>query len=239
MVLDYQGLLLDEHPDPDGYNGCRYSRWEQRPAVAFDGSQFVVARFAPGANPRHDHLRGVTVAPDGTVSAPFDISTEPGIVKPVELASRGDGETMVAFSRFVAGAPYESLRVRLSRVCTARTCMDPVDPPDAGTDGGEEPDAGMDAGEEPDAGMDPGQPDAGMDPGQPDAGMDPGGELDAGTGFDAGPGDGPGPGGGDCGCRVGDAERGPSSALLLLSALGVFLSVKRRAGRARRSQHPN
>ncbi|UQA64061.1 hypothetical protein [Polyangium aurulentum] len=303
MVLDSQGLMLDAHPDPNGFNGCRFSRWDQRPAVAFDGSHFVVARFAPGADPRFDHIRGVTVAPDGTVGTPFDISTEPGIIKPVEIASRGDGETMVAFSRFVAGAPYESIRVRLTRntscdtcpsgfcsdgvccdtacgdgdttdcmacsvaagapvdgvcapldgttcgdgtdVCSAGTCMEPVDPPDAGTDAGEEPDAGMemDAGEEPDAGMemDAGEePDAGMgmDAGEePDAGMDPGGESDAGTGADAGPGEGPGTGGGDCSCRVGDAGRGPSSPLLLLGALGVFLSVKRRAGGARRSHH--
>jgi len=327
-VLDFQGLLLDEHPDPYGFNGCRYSHWAQRPAVAFDGSLFVVARFASGATLQNDHIRGVTVAPNGTVSAPFDISTEPGIVTPVELASRGDGETMVAFSRFVEGAPYDSIRVRLARVttcgicpsgfcsdgvccdtacgggdptdcmacsmaagapadgvcapldgttcgdgtnvCSAGTCTEPVEPPDGGTDAGEEPDAGMDAGEEPDAGMDAGEePDAAMDAGEeldagmdageeldagmdageePDAGMDAGeqpldagmdaGEqpLDAGTGFDAGPGGGL-PGGGGCSCRVGDAERAPSSSLLFLGALGVLLSIKRRAGGARRS-HP-
>ncbi|MDC0746331.1 hypothetical protein [Polyangium mundeleinium] len=296
MVLDSQGLWLDEHPDPNGYNGCRYSHWEQRPAVAFDGSLFVVARYAPGASPRHEILRGVTVAPDGTVSAPFDISTEPGILKPVELASRGDGETMVAFSRFVEGAPYESVRVRLSRittcgvcpsgfcsdgvccdtacgggdttdcmacsvtagapadgvcapldgttcgdgtnVCSAGTCMEPVDPQDAGTDGGEPLDAGMDAGEVIDAGTDGGEPlDAGMDAGEPlDAGAGGGEPFDAGTGSDAGPGGGPIPGGG-CSYSVEDAERAPSSSLLFLGALGILLSVKRRAGGARRS-HP-
>ncbi|MDI3284493.1 hypothetical protein [Polyangium sp. 15x6] len=289
MILDSQGLLLDEHPDPLGYNGCRFSHWEQRPSVAFDGSVFVVARFAPGASARHDILRGVTVAPDGTVSAPFDISTEPGIVKPVELASRGDGETLAAFSRFVEGAPYDSVRVRLSRittcgdcpsgfcsdgvccdtacgggdttdcmacsvaagapadgvcapldgttcgdgtnVCSAGTCMEAVEPQDAGTDGGEEPDAGMDGGEEPDAGTDAGE--------VLDAGADSGSEvIDGGTGSDAGPGGGTiPPGGGGCSYSVEDAERAPSSSLLLLGALGILLSVKRRAGGARRS-HP-
>ncbi|HVK69935.1 MAG TPA: hypothetical protein VM694_35995, partial [Polyangium sp.] len=243
VVLDPQGLWLDEHPDPNGYNGCRFSRWDQRPAVAFDGSLFVVARYAPGASPRHDILRGVTVAPDGTVSTAFDISTEPGILEPVELASRGDGETMAAFSRFVEGAPYESVRVRLSRI----TSMDPVEPLDAGTDGGEVMDAGMDAGEPLDAGTDAGEPlDAGMDASEPldagtdaseplDAGVGGGEPFDAGTGFDAGPGGGPIPGGGGCSYSVEDAERAPS--LLFLSALGVLLSVKRRAGGARRS-HP-
>ena len=326
MVLDYQGLLLDEHADPNGFNGCLYSHWAQRPAVAFDGSLFVVARFSPGASPVHEHIRGITVAPDGTVSAPFNISTETGIVKPVKLASRGDGETMAAFTRFVEGAPYESLRVRLSRIttcgiCPSGFCSDGVCC-DTACGGGDTTDCmacSVAAGAPADgvcAPLDGTTCGDGTNvcsaghawsrsirrtrewtparsptrewmlarsptrewmlaristrewmlarsptrewmlaristrewmlaristqewmPGENlDAGMDAGENLDAGTGFDAGS-DGPVLGGGDCSCRVGDAERAPSSSLLVLGALGILLSVKRRAGGARRSHH--
>jgi hypothetical protein len=142
-TLDPQnGLLLAEHATGDMVCEKPYELTANSPAVVFDGQVFVVAWQVP-----QDHcdmnsfdLHGATVTPQGEVGPAFVISEAPYAEGPPSLASAGDGQTLITYSRFMAEAPYGTHRVRHVRLttCDPAVCLggncnacpdDPADPP--------------------------------------------------------------------------------------------------------------
>jgi hypothetical protein len=104
-VLDPAGLLIAPSTDAS-YPKC--------PSVAFNGKRFVVAWSASSADDGGlSDLHGAEVGLDGEVLPPFAISEEPESEGRAFLAAGDDGEdgqVLVAYDRFVPGAPYDSQR---------------------------------------------------------------------------------------------------------------------------------
>lgn len=85
--------------------------------MAFDGTNFFVAWTTDS----HD-LRAVQLTAEGEVVSELAISAEPGSETPPLLAG-ADGRVLAAYSRFIAGAPFESFRAQ-ARVITTLPAID-------------------------------------------------------------------------------------------------------------------
>jgi MYXO-CTERM domain-containing protein len=175
-------------------------------SVAFDGKNFVVtwaARAVAGDLGSVD-VHAAEVGTDGEVVRQSVISDEPASEGIPAAAAGEPGQVLVAYSRFVPGAPFDARRAR-ARLLTPKDVPGPG--PDAGPSG---PDAGP-PGPAPDAGPPGLMPDAGGAPVAPPE---------------------PPPGGGDgCGCRVGAGQQAPTAPLLLLGGMVALWLVRRRSTR--------
>jgi hypothetical protein len=115
QVLDPGGVLLGPAIAMD-YVGapCSWGYPKQPcPAVTFDGSRFVVAwqAPAPSVSGAPADLRGAALSPAGQVLSAFLLSGKRDLEGLPVLASAG-GKALAAYSRFVRGAPYQSLQAR-------------------------------------------------------------------------------------------------------------------------------
>jgi MYXO-CTERM domain-containing protein len=205
QVLDPDGKMLAALP----------THLDSGVSVAFDGTSFVVAwaaRAVAGDLGSVD-VHAAEVGTDGEVVRQFVISNEPGSEGIPAAAAGEPGQVLVAYSRFVPGAPFDARRAR-ARLLTPEDVPGPG--PDAGPSG---PDAGP-PGPAPDAGPPGPAPDAGPPELMPDAG---GAPIEPPV---------PPPGGGDgCGCRVGAGEQAPAAALLLLGGMVALWLARRRSAR--------
>lgn len=101
------------------------------PSLTYDGRSFVIAWAARTVadDPLSVNLHGAEVSASGELLRQFAISEQPDSESPPFLAAGEDGQVLAMYSRFVPGAPYESLRVR-ARLLTSEIAPMPV--PDAG-----------------------------------------------------------------------------------------------------------
>jgi MYXO-CTERM domain-containing protein len=109
VLQDPASLLLDVSPSPQGwpYPGSQ-------PAVTFDGEHFVVVwrSFAVPGEVNSIYLEGARVSSQGQLLGTFKVSDDPGPEGGPALASQGGGKSIVAYTRFVPGAPEDVERVR-------------------------------------------------------------------------------------------------------------------------------
>jgi hypothetical protein len=216
-VLDPEGFLVTDL-FPSGR--CEESPLIQRACLSavFNGTNVVIAWTARvGAGQYDTDLYGAELSSSGAVLSIFPISEAAGAEGPAVLASTGRGEALVAYTRFVSGAPYEARRARV-RLLTSG-------PGDGGAGGGATGGAGGTANGGGGAG------------GTANGGGGAGGTANGGGGDAGGGGLGRADDAlpahlavGGCRCSVADTQRPPGPSLVLL-LFGVALRSRRGARR--------
>jgi MYXO-CTERM domain-containing protein len=144
QVLDPEPRLLVERP-PESPIGA---------SLVFDGRSFVLAwpeRTVAGDATSVD-LFAAEIGTNGQVLRKFTISAEPESEERPFLAAGQNGQVLVAYTRFVAGAPNDARRARARLLASELPA-----PPDAGPPG-PAPDAGGPPGPPDDAGGSPVDP---------------------------------------------------------------------------------